>query len=972
MSSRAEIVRLVALAGLVVPSLSYATVRSWANAAGGAAATGANWSPSGVPVAGDVLNYGMGGAYSVSFNSTVGTVAQQNFNAGTVVLSASSPSTATSQFVVGLSGASTVSISSGQFGSNGTIAIAGGSGSFTSTATVTGPTSSLMGTSTSALLRVGNGSTGTLNVLDGGLVQTAGGVSIGAFGSSQGTVLISGVNGTHSSLVTTDPVAGDITVGTAGNGSLTVTSGGHLTCADDLLVAPNAGFTGTVNIGGAGAGNVVSIDGDLAIANNSTAAAAGTGTVDIGAAAVSSSATRVGDPDGGTGTLHMSGFGSLTTGSLTIDPVHGVLQHDNGQLRVIGGPCVLGTPGVTLDGANAGDLARLNIESGATLTPSDLVVVGGIHSGRLTILGAPAAVTPAAGVSVILGNALGGDGTLQVRVGGRLAQSGAALLIVGQNGDGTLTLETGGVVQTHTCDIGAQNSGSGAATVDGAGTTLDMAGDLWVGGSSSGPHGPGSLSITNGGLVSADGVATVWNTGSLGIDHATMTVGGDLKLMGSSATMTAGTINAGRLFVANGASLTASGLVNGRVDVGTASCTITASGPLTMGDPTDALGVASIGTLAVGSQSVTLLDSGFAQAGGVVTIAGGSLNANNGVVLFPTNTLTGNGTVNCAISNGGTITATGAGLTFNGVVNGIGSGLGGTTLTFGSGGGFTGSGSMTATINAQNGSVITATGALHMGNSAAGSSVTLGGTLLTGSNSVNLVVPSGARPLITGTVNIEPGGSLNVQSPGVQVKRIGAPIAAIRGSGFVTNPLYNNGLVSPGLLSGDRTQTLRPEFLYDQHGIAPASPGTLEIDIEGTNPGDFDVVAVFNGNAVLDGTLIVNRLNGFFPPVGQEFTILTANSVTGTFPVVIAEGFVVIYEPTDVKLRFIGICDSADFDCDEDIGTDADIEAFFACIAGNCPAAPCNNDADFNNDGDLGTDADIEAFFRVLAGGSCY
>jgi hypothetical protein len=64
-------------------------------------------------------------------------------------------------------------------------------------------------------------------------------------------------------------------------------------------------------------------------------------------------------------------------------------------------------------------------------------------------------------------------------------------------------------------------------------------------------------------------------------------------------------------------------------------------------------------------------------------------------------------------------------------------------------------------------------------------------------------------------------------------------------------------------------------------------------------------------------------------------------------------------------------CDSADFDCDGDVGTDADIEAFFACLAGNCPAAPCTNSADFNHDGDVGTDADIESFFRVLAGGPC-
>jgi hypothetical protein len=60
---------------------------------------------------------------------------------------------------------------------------------------------------------------------------------------------------------------------------------------------------------------------------------------------------------------------------------------------------------------------------------------------------------------------------------------------------------------------------------------------------------------------------------------------------------------------------------------------------------------------------------------------------------------------------------------------------------------------------------------------------------------------------------------------------------------------------------------------------------------------------------------------------------------------------------------------SADFNSDGDIGTDGDIEAFFACLAGNC-CVQCGS-ADFNGDGDVGTDADIEAFFRVLGGGAC-
>ncbi len=64
-------------------------------------------------------------------------------------------------------------------------------------------------------------------------------------------------------------------------------------------------------------------------------------------------------------------------------------------------------------------------------------------------------------------------------------------------------------------------------------------------------------------------------------------------------------------------------------------------------------------------------------------------------------------------------------------------------------------------------------------------------------------------------------------------------------------------------------------------------------------------------------------------------------------------------------------CGTADFDGDGDTGTDADIEAFFACLSGNCCPTCFPGGADFNGDGDTGTDADIEAFFRVLAGGDC-
>jgi hypothetical protein len=60
---------------------------------------------------------------------------------------------------------------------------------------------------------------------------------------------------------------------------------------------------------------------------------------------------------------------------------------------------------------------------------------------------------------------------------------------------------------------------------------------------------------------------------------------------------------------------------------------------------------------------------------------------------------------------------------------------------------------------------------------------------------------------------------------------------------------------------------------------------------------------------------------------------------------------------------------TSDFDGDGDLGTDADIEAFFSCLGGNC--CPLCGSADFDGDGDVGTDSDIEAFFRVLSGGPC-
>ena len=68
----------------------------------------------------------------------------------------------------------------------------------------------------------------------------------------------------------------------------------------------------------------------------------------------------------------------------------------------------------------------------------------------------------------------------------------------------------------------------------------------------------------------------------------------------------------------------------------------------------------------------------------------------------------------------------------------------------------------------------------------------------------------------------------------------------------------------------------------------------------------------------------------------------------------------------------VSLCGTSDFDGDGDSGTDADIEAFFACLAGTCCPTCFIGGADFNGDGDTGTDLDIESFFSVLGGGACH
>jgi autotransporter-associated beta strand protein len=246
------------------------------------------------------------------------------------------------------------------------------------------------------------------------------------------------------------------------------------------------------------------------------------------------------------------------------------------------------------------------------------------------------------------------------------------------------------------------------------------------------------------------------------------------------------------------------------------------------------------------------------------------------------------------------------------------------------------------------------------------------------------VTVNGGTLLINGTLGASASNALTVNSGGT-----------LGGSGTIyRNVTANSGAtVSPGN---------SPGVLTVAGNLSMAAGSTLRMELNGAAAGTgYDQVVVnsasTSGNAVvLAGGLTLSL--GFAPAANSKFWLInnattlgtsgaftglpegstvslgTVGGITfsgtisyaGNFDTGMADG-----SGNDVVIYGIDGCGSADFNCDGDVGTDADIESFFACLAGNCPAAPCLSNADFNGDGDVGTDSDIEAFFRVLGGGSC-
>ncbi|HEX6961078.1 MAG TPA: sulfatase-like hydrolase/transferase [Lacipirellula sp.] len=189
----------------------------------------------------------------------------------------------------------------------------------------------------------------------------------------------------------------------------------------------------------------------------------------------------------------------------------------------------------------------------------------------------------------------------------------------------------------------------------------------------------------------------------------------------------------------------------------------------------------------------------------------------------------------------------------------------------------------------------------------------------------------------------------------------------LTGAGDVAGDVYNAGTIAPG----------RPADLPPVEGGAPVGTlalegdlyhlagATLAIDIGGADQAQFDRLAVA-GAVELEGPLTVDLPNlgggAYAPALNDEFTILTAASLSGTFSSVELPTLPgdltwhVDYAPQAVTLRVLA---SADFDRDGDVDS-ADLGAWKQSFGSPSPAQ-----ADGDHDGDA-DGADLVHWQRQL------
>jgi autotransporter-associated beta strand protein len=157
---------------------------------------------------------------------------------------------------------------------------------------------------------------------------------------------------------------------------------------------------------------------------------------------------------------------------------------------------------------------------------------------------------------------------------------------------------------------------------------------------------------------------------------------------------------------------------------------------------------------------------------------------------------------------------------------------------------------------------------------------------------------NGGRLLVNGTHAMSATTSLPV---GDYTVNSGGTLGGTGTIGSTADPV-NVNVVGGTLAPGAGTGTLTINGNYTQNASA-----RLAIELAGTAPGSFDVLAV-NGAANLAGSLDIDRVGSFNPSNDNSFTVLTASSITGNLSLTgESAGFTLQVNPTSLVLNFSAV-----------------------------------------------------------------
>ena len=349
-------------------------------------------------------------------------------------------------------------------------------------------------------VQVGASGTGTLNIMDSGKVS-ADDLSIGAEAGGQGTVTMNGG---------TLELAGKLTVGDAGQGTLTVVPGapddeGDITSMEGSIGA-QIGSSGSVTIGSAVGQGIQATSSQWTVKGELVIGEAGSGTLDIGGNVTDLSA-NIGQESTGNGTVTVENGGMWTT---TNDLTVGDSGIGNLNIRTGGIAIVQFGQGVDV-GSKAGSTGTVDVQGQWNMTQG--LTIGSLGTGTMTIEGGGAVASGDADI----GLGPGSKGTVTVTgsgTGGSSTWSVDGTLAVGEGGTGTLNIVNGGLVLSRDGIIGKDSGGVGVVTISGAGSQWKATLTGGTGTITVGEAGTGTLNVISGGQVIATSVV-VNPTGTL-------------------------------------------------------------------------------------------------------------------------------------------------------------------------------------------------------------------------------------------------------------------------------------------------------------------------------------------------------------------------------------------------------------------------------------------------------------------------